>query len=446
MNINSKNSYIRLPTQEAESFKQISNKNENIETQREISKIIKQLIIFNIITSIIIISVIIFVSIKLTDEKFENKKELKYEIYKGLKVKKKDKEYIDICIQGKLLNMHEKFVKSKNPKISIIIPVYNKEKYILRILRSIQNQSLKDIEIIFTDDNSKDNSVNIIEKYQTEDPRIKLIKHNKNIGTLINRNDGAINSKGKYLLFIDSDDLLLNDILNKTYIMISEKNLDILQFRAYWGKFLDDYYRYDDYGFKHKYSVITQPELSKLMYYEYEYENKTLQTEYNLWCKLIKKEVYMQVLKNISDYYLKQHMTLHEDGLIIFILFKVAKNYLFIEEFGMFYVTNENSSLANLRKDENVDKTVRDSFLYLRFIFEYTENNTYEKNIAVYQFKFILSQFQEIFNKLKNGFDFIYDVIEMYLNCKYIDNNDKEIFRKVMYDIESYENKNKKKG
>lgn len=446
MNINSKNSYIRLPTQEAESFKQISNKNENIETQREISKIIKQLIIFNIITSIIIISVIIFVSIKLTDEKFENKKELKYEIYKGLKVKKKDKEYIDICIQGKLLNMHEKFVKSKNPKISIIIPVYNKEKYILRILRSIQNQSLKDIEIIFTDDNSKDNSVNIIEKYQTEDPRIKLIKHNKNIGTLINRNDGAINSKGKYLLFIDSDDLLLNDILNKTYIMISEKNLDIIQFRAYWGKFLDDYYRYDDYGFKHKYSVITQPELSKLMYYEYEYENKTLQTEYNLWCKLIKKEVYMQVLKNISDYYLKQHMTLHEDGLIIFILFKVAKNYLFIEEFGMFYVTNENSSLANLRKDENVDKTVRDSFLYLRFIFEYTENNTYEKNIAVYQFKFILSQFQEIFNKLKNGFDFIYDVIEMYLNCKYIDNNDKEIFRKVMYDIESYENKNKKKG
>lgn len=446
MNINSKNSYIRLPTQEAESFKQISNKNENIETQREISKIIKQLIIFNIITSIIIISVIIFVSIKLTDEKFENKKELKYEIYKGLKVKKKDKEYIDICIQGKLLNMHEKFVKSKNPKISIIIPVYNKEKYILRILRSIQNQSLKDIEIIFTDDNSKDNSVNIIEKYQTEDPRIKLIKHNKNIGTLINRNDGAINSKGKYLLFIDSDDLLLNDILNKTYIMISEKNLDILQFRAYWGKILDDYYRYDDYGFKHKYSVITQPELSKLMYYEYEYENKTLQTEYNLWCKLIKKEVYMQVLKNISDYYLKQHMTLHEDGLIIFILFKVAKNYLFIEEFGMFYVTNENSSLANLRKDENVDKTVRDSFLYLRFIFEYTENNTYEKNIAVYQFKFILSQFQEIFNKLKNGFDFIYDVIEMYLNCKYIDNNDKEIFRKVMYDIESYENKNKKKG
>ena len=182
------------------------------------------------------------------------------------------------------------------------------------------------------------------------------------------------------------------------------------------------------------------------MYYEYEHENRTLQTEYNLWGKLIKRQVYMEVLKNIDNYYLNQHMTLHEDGLIIFILFKIAKRYLFIEEFGMFYVRNDNSSLANLRKDENIDKTVRDSFLYLKFMFEYTRDNAYEKNMAVYQFKFILSQFKAIFKKLKSGFDFIYDVIEMYLNCKYINDNDKEIFRKVMYDIETYENKNRKKG
>ncbi len=181
------------------------------------------------------------------------------------------------------------------------------------------------------------------------------------------------------------------------------------------------------------------------MYYEYEHENKTLQTEYNLWGKLIKKQVYMEVLKNIDNYYLNQHMTLHEDGLIIFILFKVAKRYLFIEEFGMFYVRNDNSSLANLRKDENIDKTLWDSFLYLKFMFEYTGDSSYEKNMAVWQFKFILSQFKYVFYKITSGFDFIYDVIEMYLGCKYINDNDKEIMRKTMYDIELVEMKLKSK-
>ena len=281
----------------------------------------------------------------------------------------------------------------------------------------------------------------LIEKYQKEDPSIKLLKHNKNQGTLINRNEGAKNSQGEYLLFIDSDDLLLNDILNKTYLIANQKNLDILQFRAYWGKDLEDYYFYKDYGYTHKTTIITQPELSKLMYYEY--ENKTLQTEYNLWCKLIKREIYMKILENIDKYYLEQHMTLHEDGLIIFILFKIARTYLFVEEFGMFYVTNENSSLANLRKDKNINKTVRDSFLYLKFMFEYTGDNAYEKNMAVYQFKFILEQFQPIFNKITDGFKFIYDVIELYLDFKYIDDKNKEIFRKVMYDIELYEKQNK---
>ena len=128
---------------------------------------VKELVIFNIISSIIIISIIIFFSIKLTDEKWESNNELKLQIYNGLKDKRESKEYIKNCIKGKLLNRN--IAKSNNPKISIIIPIYNKQNYILRILRSIQNQSLKEIEIIFTDDNSQDNSVFLIEKYQKED-------------------------------------------------------------------------------------------------------------------------------------------------------------------------------------------------------------------------------------------------------------------------------------
>ncbi len=167
----------------------------------------------------------------------------------------------------------------------------------------------------------------------------------------------------------------------------------------------------------------------------YEYPDKILQTEYNLWGKLIKRNVYLKILEIIDKKYLEQHMTLHEDGMILFILFKIAKNYLYLNEFGMFYYRNEDSALAGLRKDENIDKTVRDSFLYLQFMYEYTGENKREKDMAVYQFKFILQQFEKIFCKIKKGFDFIYDIIELYLNCEYISDDDKEIFRKVMYNI-----------
>ena len=445
MNIFSKNSYIRLPTYESERIEQISNTLNDKYSQKEIqNNLIKELIIFNFFSSLIIIIIIVFFSVKLTGPKKAIDKEKILEIYNGLQIKKKHKEYISFCLQGKLLQKIN-ISQPIKPKISIIIPIYNKQECILRILRSIQNQPLKDIEIVFTDDNSQDNSISLIKKYQGEDLRIKLVTHSNNVGTLINRNDGAMNSKGEYLLFIDADDMLLNNTLNKIYSIAKENNVEILQFRAYWGRDLEDYFFYDEYGFKHKTSIIEQPELSKLMYYEYEDQNKTLQTEYNLWGKLIKRELYLKVLDNISEYYLKQHMTLHEDGLIIFILFKIAKTYLFIEEFGMFYLINDNSSLANLRKDKNINKTIRDCFLYLKFMFEYTGDSFYEKNMAVYQFKFIFDQFKYIFKKITNGFDFIYNVIEMYLDCKYINNNDKDIIRKVMYDIELIEIKLKGK-
>lgn len=99
--------------------------------------------------------------------------------------------YFKICNKGVLLN-NKLFKKGDNPKISIICPNHNRGKYILRLLRSIQNQLFDDIEIIFVDDYSNDNSTKLIEEYQKKDKRIILIKHKKNKGTLISRNEGII--------------------------------------------------------------------------------------------------------------------------------------------------------------------------------------------------------------------------------------------------------------
>ena len=96
------------------------------------------------------------------------------------------------------------------PYISVIVPIYNSEKYLPFCLQSIINQSLKNIEIICIDDGSNDESINIIKNYIKIDKRIILISQ-KNRGSGIARNIGIKKSKGKYLAFIDSDDLYPNN-------------------------------------------------------------------------------------------------------------------------------------------------------------------------------------------------------------------------------------------
>ena len=103
------------------------------------------------------------------------------------------------------------------PKISFIIPVFNKEKYLKSLIISIQNQLIKEFEIIFIDDCSSDQSIKIINKYSSIDRRIKLIKNKENRGTLYSRSQGCLHSKGEYIIFIDPDDLVLKDGLYNSY-------------------------------------------------------------------------------------------------------------------------------------------------------------------------------------------------------------------------------------
>ena len=94
------------------------------------------------------------------------------------------------------------------PKLSIIVPVYNTEVYLKECLDSIINQTFKDIEIIIINDCSPDNSESIILEYQQKDPRIKYIKHEKNLGLGGARNTGITNAAGKWIAFVDSDDYI----------------------------------------------------------------------------------------------------------------------------------------------------------------------------------------------------------------------------------------------
>lgn len=110
--------------------------------------------------------------------------------------------------------------------ISVIIPTYNREKTIKRAVLSVLNQTYKDIEIIVVDDNSKDNTYDVIQ--QIKDDRIRYYKLEKNFGACYARNYGIQKSKGEYIAFQDSDDEWKNEKLEKQLDTLKKQNVDIV--------------------------------------------------------------------------------------------------------------------------------------------------------------------------------------------------------------------------
>lgn len=119
--------------------------------------------------------------------------------------------------------------------VSVIIPVYNVEKYLHQCLDSIMAQTIKDIEIICVDDSSTDGSYQILEEYAKRDERFKILKQpNKGAGAA--RNNGLSVAQGKYLSFLDSDDFFEPDMLELAYKKAEEDHADFVVFKS------DQYY------------------------------------------------------------------------------------------------------------------------------------------------------------------------------------------------------------
>ncbi len=117
------------------------------------------------------------------------------------------------------------------PKVAVIVPIYNKEQYLKRCVDSVLNQTFREIEIILVDDGSKDNSASIIDDYATLDSRVKVI-HQKNAGVAEARRKGIQSATAPYLFVADADDELPAGAIEFMYDYSEQNNLDAL-FGAY---------------------------------------------------------------------------------------------------------------------------------------------------------------------------------------------------------------------
>ena len=233
---------------------------------------------------------------------------------------KKINEYIIICKRGILLEGIKK--SSNNVIATIVIPSYNTEKTIKRAIRSIQNQKISDIEIIVVEDCSFDKSLELLKQLQKEDPRIKILANKTNKGALYTKSIGILNSSGKYLLLLDSDDLFINENIINICHKQAEKGIDIIEFSGFQcnqetleknkNPIVPYYLR-----FKNNNEIIIQPKLSNFIY---EQKNNTIIRLIDgfLCAKFIKNEIFQKTLKFLGDWIYLEKVNYGDDRIIIF--------------------------------------------------------------------------------------------------------------------------------
>ena len=230
------------------------------------------------------------------------------------------------------------------PKFSIIIPVYNVEKYLEKCLDSIKNQTYKDYEVIIVNDGTKDNSMDIAKKYD-----FKIINQ-KNQGLSAARNTGVKNATGAYLLFVDSDDYLEKDLLKELNKSL-KNNPDLVRFQIKEiyedGKEIN----YPEEEFQNKSGVEAFSIISKYHFVE------------NAWAYLYKKTFYE---KNKFKF---KEGTIHEDfGIVPLIIMKANKvnsiNYL-----GYNYL-QRSGSIMSQKNYEKTKKKVEDFYNHYLYLIE----------------------------------------------------------------------------
>lgn len=118
-------------------------------------------------------------------------------------------------------------LKQQKLKVSVVTPVYNAEKYLAECIESLLNQTLKECEFIFVEDGSVDHSLDILRRYEQLDSRIKVVTQ-KNAGAGIARNNGMAHANGEYIAFLDSDDIMRSDALEKFYNRAEELDVDMV--------------------------------------------------------------------------------------------------------------------------------------------------------------------------------------------------------------------------
>jgi len=328
------------------------------------------------------------------------------------------KEFRRINSENTLLDK-KKINKVRNPIISIILTNYNQFHCIHKSIRSIQNQSIKNLEIIIIDDYSSDNSTEIIKNYQKEDKRIILIAHKTNKGKIKSRSDGIKIAKGKFITILDGDDALIHkDILKNSLYIASLGNLDVVEFKMMTfirGKLN----KWENQYNMSTYNIIYQPELRTKFFSLTPYiilENRSI------CAKIIKNKILKKVIKRIGQKYTEDYFITYEDTIMVITLFQIANSYYYMKEEGYYY--SKDDKIKNPELNEKIIKGM-DPIKFLQYLIEKTRNNKVEKQL-MYNEIILADKWWCFYKNINHHFEMVYNILDEMIKSRFLLNNQKE--------------------
>jgi len=289
-----------------------------------------------------------------------------YSIYDAAK---KSIDFLVISSNGNLFpNISLK--ANKNPKVSVVIPAYNVQKYIKRTIRSIQNQEKEDLDIVIVNDFSTDNTSKIIEEIGKEDKRIKLLNNKKNMGTLYSRCIGTLTAKGNYIFPLDDDDMFLDkDIIKKIYNLAERKKVDIVVFNSIMVHQFRNILKLKNLkpilSIK-KNIIIHQPELSN-------------HANIIIWSQCIRAIIYKKAINIYGERKYSIYITYYEDAIMNHIIYQISKSSAYIQKYGILYLFRKESvsnSMTEKKRDISIMK-------YIEIMLDFSRNTFALRNIIV---------------------------------------------------------------
>ena len=244
------------------------------------------------------------------------------------------------------------------PKVSIVIPVYNVEKYIAQCAKSLFEQTLDDIEYVFVNDCTPDSSIKVLlevlQQYPNRKHQVKIINHGKNLGAAIARKNGILAATGEYIIHCDSDDWTMPEMYQQLYEKAKEEHLDIV-ISSYIEKRTDSAVIHEQYlGTAPCSTIISNPILC------------------SLWNKLVRRNIINW--KNIL--YPKHHMM--EDAVLCAQMFYFAKKIGYIDK-PLYYYRVNNDSVCHVSTEEGDLKRWNEAYENVKIIEQFLKEQRADK-------------------------------------------------------------------
>ena len=319
-----------------------------------------------------------------------------------------------LIIKNASFSNHPKKTKTK---ISIFIPIYNKENFIIKCIQSIQSQTLNDIEIIAVNDHSTDNSLKILISLAKNDNRIKIINNQKNQGLLYCRALGIMSSSGEYLMNIDSDDNIKGfNSLKNLYNKAKRYNIDIITF-SFFNKKLEQKINVCN----HLNIIQKQPEL----FFSIFYPNNEIK-DYYIWNKLIKKEIFQKSYHAFKKEINIWKWNYFEDDIWNILVNKFAESKLCIEKTIYIYNFNKDSLINKKQGIIEFQNLLYRHEMYKK-LFSKKENE-----------RFLIAEYLFLLNRIEFQLDYLLLINDNNINNQFIN-----IFKKFLenYKCTDYQKK-----